>query len=99
MFINWICFTKSEADIFLYTRNLWNERLKPAFEYKFVNSGVVTSERLLSSQKDGVEIFVLELAGIQYIFLTQIWFGEFHYIYFVSYVLKDFFKRVVLLTV
>ena len=26
--------TKSEADLFFYTRNLWNERLTPVFEHK-----------------------------------------------------------------
>ena len=29
MLINWICHTKSESDLFLYTKNL-----KPIFEYK-----------------------------------------------------------------
>ena len=34
MLINLICHTKSESDLFLYTRNFQNEPLKPVFEYK-----------------------------------------------------------------
>ena len=34
MLFNWICHNKSESELFLYTRNLKNKRLKPAFEYK-----------------------------------------------------------------
>ena len=34
MLINWISHTKSEPDLFLYTRNLENERFKPVFEFK-----------------------------------------------------------------
>ena len=34
MLINWIHHTKSESELFLYTRDLLNERLKPVFEYK-----------------------------------------------------------------
>ena len=34
MLINWICHTKSELVLFLYTRNLLNKWLNPVFEYK-----------------------------------------------------------------
>ena len=32
----WICHTKSESDLFLYTRNLQNGRWKLVFEYKII---------------------------------------------------------------
>ena len=35
MLINLICHTKSESDLFLSTRNLSNECLKPAFKFLF----------------------------------------------------------------
>ena len=34
MLKNWICHAKSDSYLFLYTRNLWNESLKPALEYQ-----------------------------------------------------------------
>ena len=36
MSINWICYTKSESELFLYTRNLYNERFKLVFKYKII---------------------------------------------------------------
>ena len=36
MLIDWNGHTKSESDLFLYTRNLENERLKPVFEIKII---------------------------------------------------------------
>ena len=37
MLINWIRHTKSKSELFLYTRNLENERLKSVFEYKITS--------------------------------------------------------------
>ena len=34
MLINWIHHNKSESDLFLFSKNLKTERLKPVFEYK-----------------------------------------------------------------
>ena len=45
--------TKSESDLFLFTRNLSNERLKPVFEFVFSN--VVNSQRLFCSHKAGAK--------------------------------------------
>ena len=54
MLINWILHTKSESDLFLYTRNLWNERLKTVLSTKitfWICSRTVNSQRF--SQKAG----------------------------------------------
>ena len=55
-------------DLFLYTRNLLNKRLKPVFEYKShvlnLCSSAVNSQGLLCSKKIWCEIFVLKLSDI-----------------------------------
>ena len=58
MIINWICHTKSESDLFLYTRNF-----KRTFKISFwlhnhhLNfcSSAMNSQKLLSSQKTGMK--------------------------------------------
>ena len=34
MLINWICHTKPESDLFLYTKTPSNERLRPVYDNK-----------------------------------------------------------------
>ena len=64
MLINCICNTKSESDLFLYTRNLLSTK-------SLIGFGPVNSQSQLCSQKAGIGM-VLKPSGIQKLLCSQI---------------------------
>ena len=100
MLINWICQTKSESDLFLYTRNLSNELLKPVFEYKiplWICVLVLSIHKGYCVVKSWCKMFVLKISGIQKnpTFWSLIWVEKYVFLHLIISELKNSKKNVI----
>ena len=77
---NWFLHSKSKSDLFLYTRNLLNDSLKPIFENKFTFYIYVLALLIHKGNclvtKSWCKMFAYKAFWYTNIFQTQIWFGK-----------------------
>ena len=81
--INWNRHTKSESDLFLNTRNLYNERFKPVFEYK-ISFGICVHELWIHKS-----IFIIKKAGLKFSYKS---FLVYKLIFNLSFISNVFFS-------